>query len=754
MKSIEQVLLEDIEKRKNIIEESHYPRFLEGLSKEITDHIIDSVQKNAKINSNVARFYNLENNEYSNGIVIRAWYNRNDPNDERMYSLGYNSPTINKDTMKLNNPIIVANIPIGKENQINYNLLNQKVFHETDHFFKDNVWQKHYVNQLTKSNSEKGNSNGLFVQEPLYSSVGFNEWASSGEDSLVGRAANSFEKIIGYIAYLSSNLEREAYSNEIPIRLTSLGCNLENYNECLLHTQSYRTYQNIIDYYIPAIEKANSDQLLSLNDVVNDHFDKSSVPRLPKDKFDANTLKTLLIKWAKKIYTLFMNKVKKIVSSYLADLPSDNSNTVPNVISKIYKKQTDSKSPQNESKSNKTMSWKNKTYKQLAQEFFEEDKKSVFSLRSYLALQNKDISLMEALIAIINAANGRFQEMRNIIFTLKNKDKFMGPQAYRDYDRRTPAKFDLVRNSNGEVVLTGYDGSNADKPSDNSFDKNKMYNPNLYTQKGTLKQSYKDMEAKLNDIGKYLKLTYPDALPSELVSMLDTIKSVSASMHYSPYKIIELLKSGRLEMKEVDGMAGKFVIRPVPRRRIARTKNESVDYPKHRVIFSEAAINEINEYLLVDDEIENYEEEMTFYAFKSATKRFLGELLKDPVNAKPNEVLLSQGLNRSRFLAILERNGIIIRDNSIVDKDENGNPITAEMSVKFKVPKKDFDRKMHRLYIKLFEKNLPPINKKKDIEEDGDAGGAAFAGATSANVSAAGSFVQPLTGVIRRKPNK
>ena len=140
---------------------------------------------------------------------------------------------------------------------------------------------------------------------------------------------------------------------------------------------------------------------------------------------------------------------------------------------------------------------------------------------------------------------------------------------------------------------------------------------------------------------------------------------------------------------------------------------------------------------------------ITFYAFNYAVRRFLSMLLKDPANAMPEEELSTRGLTRGRMIRVLINNGLCIKDSKIVDQDENGNLVTATMDVKFRVPKKNFERKLKRLYIKLFEKNLPPVNgnveevQPMEIEEDG--------GATSANVSAAGSFVQPVFPIVRRK---
>lgn len=160
--------------------------------------------------------------------------------------------------------------------------------------------------------------------------------------------------------------------------------------------------------------------------------------------------------------------------------------------------------------------------------------------------------------------------------------------------------------------------------------------------------------------------------------------------------------------------------------------------------------------------------DMTEYKFISNVKKFLSQLIDDPVNAQPSRVLKFNGLDRKKLINKLMDNGIVIKKERISDKDENGNPKTATMLVSFKVPREDFDHKMKKLYISLFENVQSPY---EFICEDGGAGASGGAcaggdcggmscgeacsagGATSADAS--GQFITPLFGkVIRRKKKK
>ena len=122
---------------------------------------------------------------------------------------------------------------------------------------------------------------------------------------------------------------------------------------------------------------------------------------------------------------------------------------------------------------------------------------------------------------------------------------------------------------------------------------------------------------------------------------------------------------------------------------------------------------------------------MTEFRFNSNVKKFLHDLLVDPINADTNDLLKANGLDRNTLLRHLRDCGIVTSKQHINDKDENGSLKTATMKVRYAVPKKNFNRKLKRLFIKLFEENLP-IN-----EDDGGCGFISGGGD-------AGQFSQPL----------
>ena len=99
------------------------------------------------------------------------------------------------------------------------------------------------------------------------------------------------------------------------------------------------------------------------------------------------------------------------------------------------------------------------------------------------------------------------------------------------------------------------------------------------------------------------------------------------------------------------------------------------------------------------------EEEFTFFRFFVELKKFIKDLLIDPIHARPSKELISHGLNNDVLRTKLNDEGIIVKKEKI---DEPHNEATGEIEsryyLSYKVPKKDFKKKLRRLYQKTFEK--------------------------------------------------
>jgi len=145
-------------------------------------------------------------------------------------------------------------------------------------------------------------------------------------------------------------------------------------------------------------------------------------------------------------------------------------------------------------------------------------------------------------------------------------------------------------------------------------------------------------------------------------------------------------------------------------------------------------------------------DEMTRYAFISHMEDYMKKLLKDPMHADTDEFLKSHDIDGPKALSILlkksnpedENSSIIVRTEKIKDNgvDDNGKKKPESFTVKYKIPRKDYTKKMRNLYINLFESNI--VNDDI-LKEDGEGGGA-----TSADAS--GQYSMPLFGKpIKRK---
>lgn len=168
--------------------------------------------------------------------------------------------------------------------------------------------------------------------------------------------------------------------------------------------------------------------------------------------------------------------------------------------------------------------------------------------------------------------------------------------------------------------------------------------------------------------------------------------------------------------------------------------NDKIATDSHVIMVNESQLNDLADAT-----------KLTEYKFYNNVQRFLSELLKDPVGVQVPLLLRANNITRNHLLYLLNSNGIIKRTQKIRDKDSQGNPRVAKMVVKYSVPKKDFQKKMKRLFIDVMAKNTHEKDEKTLGECDcgGCAMGGEPSGATSA--SASGQFVQPLFGIQRRK---
>ena len=108
--------------------------------------------------------------------------------------------------------------------------------------------------------------------------------------------------------------------------------------------------------------------------------------------------------------------------------------------------------------------------------------------------------------------------------------------------------------------------------------------------------------------------------------------------------------------------------------------------------------------------------ETTFYRFYSEIRAFLSKLISDPIKASPSKYLKDRDFGKTKIINVLLDKGVLERKESIKDQTDSDLKKPTYI-VKYKVRKKNFETKIHRIYSKYFEKNLPEKEKTEEIDE-------------------------------------
>ena len=112
--------------------------------------------------------------------------------------------------------------------------------------------------------------------------------------------------------------------------------------------------------------------------------------------------------------------------------------------------------------------------------------------------------------------------------------------------------------------------------------------------------------------------------------------------------------------------------------------------------------------------IKESEEEVTFYKFFTEVKNFIKDLLDDPIGAKPSGFFKAHNISRSLLLnKMLDRDIVTKKENIDEPNDADGN-MKSMHYIQYKVPRKNFEQKIKRLYSYFFE------NGKKKLTENID----------------------------------
>lgn len=150
------------------------------------------------------------------------------------------------------------------------------------------------------------------------------------------------------------------------------------------------------------------------------------------------------------------------------------------------------------------------------------------------------------------------------------------------------------------------------------------------------------------------------------------------------------------------------------------------------------------------------DKEVTFYEFFINTKSFLKDLLNKPSVAEPSDIFKQKGITKDDLISNMKKNGLLISNERIdeVPSSDGSSHKVAKRFITYKIPKENFESKIHLLYKELFNESHDSSNIKI-VMEDGSAG----AGATNCGGvmqggggnPSAGQYEAPMSPVQRRK---
>lgn len=117
--------------------------------------------------------------------------------------------------------------------------------------------------------------------------------------------------------------------------------------------------------------------------------------------------------------------------------------------------------------------------------------------------------------------------------------------------------------------------------------------------------------------------------------------------------------------------------------------------------------------MLIKESSKKEDEEVTFYKFFTEVKNFIKDLLDNPIDAKPSGFLKSHGISKSILLNKMLDRDIIAKKENIDEPNDADGKMKSMHHLQYRVPRKNFEQKIKRLYSYFFEKS----GKKKDLTE-------------------------------------
>lgn len=346
------------------------------------------------------------------------------------------------------------------------------------------------------------------------------------------------------------------------------------------------------------------------------------------------------------------------------------------------------------------------------------NKKKCFALSGWCNRQGNIFSMQEVFDCLYEFANGDMKQLTKLIEQLTSQSKVFGRSSVVFGD--SGASMYLTRGEDGKLKIKGHNEHFAS----NKKGQHQAQEPQIVRKDGQTKANIIKSRDRLANLGQEVRSIYADQPNEMITAAMKAIKEFAKIHKMSEMMVVDRIKKNVYTLDTSNGLESAKIV------------------PKMKTVkLNESQLNELAEAT-----------KLTEYKFYNNVQRFLSDLLKDPVGAKVPFLLQANNIARNQLLYHLKSNGIINRHQKISDKDSQGNPKTARMIIKYSVPKKDFAKKMKKLFIDIVAKNVPEkiekiLNEDWSVDEC-DCGGSV--GATAGNDSM-GQYSQPLFGIQRRK---
>ena len=340
------------------------------------------------------------------------------------------------------------------------------------------------------------------------------------------------------------------------------------------------------------------------------------------------------------------------------------------------------------------------------------NKKKCFALGGWCNRQGNIFTMQEVFDCLYDAAGGNINKLTELIEQLTTKSKVFGRSSVVFGGNN--AQMSITRGEDGKLKIVGYNPSF--RPPEKG--QHAARDPQVLRKDGQVRKNVINSQEKLYNLGQSVREIYQGQSNEFITVAMAAIKGFAKAHKISEMIVVERLKKGVYTLNTEGGLKNARIV------------------PKMKTIkLNESQLKELSDAT-----------KLTEYKFYNNVQRFLSDLLRDPVGAKVPFLLQANNIARNQLLYHLKSNGIINRHQKISDKDSQGNPKTAKMIIKYSVPKKDFAKKMKKLFIALVAKNVPEKIEKMLNECEGGAPMGATAGDGST-----GAFVTSLSGVQRRK---